>query len=348
MAYLDHRDPRTHNRPKEGWPMSTRHVPASTSTSGIQLLDPRLQAYGAQPQTGLSMNTESHASKVLGIQGPNFPMPPRPPIPPGNLPPRLLSGSATMPTSTGQSASQFNQQQLNRSPHLSNFPIPSTLGSYPAPLVIPPSQSLMQRQFQNPLQLPPPPPVPPWFNPSHSVFPRMSQQHQLPRLTPPTPPPPSVGVHPTAVVLPPSSSPSPLMFPRPPVVPPFPPPHSHPYPTMAPSTVRGPRPVALRPWTPRSSTPLDLSQGLPGFRPAPAPVGLEEKMGLSEVKSQQDATGGDSGGSVIGEQNGSVWNRPSTEVSDPFITDWLKRVEISYLKHQREKSTLEQRSMKVC
>ena len=71
-------------------------------------------------------------------------------------------------------------------------------------------------------------------------------------------------------------------------------------------------------------------------------------MGLSEDKGQQDNTGGDSGGNVVGEQNSSVWNRPSTEVSDTFITDWLKRVEISYLKHQREKSTLEQSSMKVC
>ena len=78
---------------------------------------------------------------------------------------------------------------------------------------------------------------------------------------------------------------------------------------------------------------------MPGFRPAPAPVGIEEKLGLVGARGERKGEGAG--------ENDRLSGRDQVEVSDPFISDWLKRVESSYLRHQQHKNELKQHSMKV-
>ena len=106
------------------------------------------------------------------------------------------------------------------------------------------------------------------------------------------------------------------------------------------------QPAFLRPsfapphqWTPRPSAPINSYNGLPGFNPVPAPIGVVERMGLAAVKGQETVV---AGGRVSGQFPGQA------DVSDQFISDWMKRVEISYMRHQLHRSELMQNNFKVC
>ena len=76
---------------------------------------------------------------------------------------------------------------------------------------------------------------------------------------------------------------------------------------------------------------------MPGFKPAPSPVGIEEKLGLRKEPSK-----------VEDEGNREI-KRLSSEgdASDRFISEWLERVEGSYLRHQQHKEEMKQNSIKV-
>ena len=175
-----------------------------------------------------------------------------------------------------------------------------------------------------------PPPVPPWFNPSRPVFP---DRLPLPLATPPHLPGPA---HPMA----PPTAQSPLPFPHPFPPRPFlllnlppPPPHQQ---MQASFNSQGP---PFRTPHQRTSS-FDPKTGLPGFQPAPAPVGIKERMGLTEVKGQKRE---EASQTFFGDWIG----QGASDASDIFISNWLKQVGGSYLMHQQHRSEVEQHTLKV-
>ena len=76
---------------------------------------------------------------------------------------------------------------------------------------------------------------------------------------------------------------------------------------------------------------------VPGFKPAPSPMGIEEKLGLKEESSKGE-----------GESGWEIKRLSSKEdSSDCFINEWLKRVEGSYLRHQQQREEVKRNSIKV-
>ena len=77
---------------------------------------------------------------------------------------------------------------------------------------------------------------------------------------------------------------------------------------------------------------------LPGFKPAPSPVGIEEKLGLK----RKGRKGDDSEGGVE-----MIRLLSGEDSSDCFISEWLKSVEGSYLRHQQHREEVKQSNIKV-
>ena len=73
---------------------------------------------------------------------------------------------------------------------------------------------------------------------------------------------------------------------------------------------------------------------VPGFKPAPSPVGIEEKLGLKEERSK-------------GEGGSGLEIKSREDSSDRFINEWLKRVEGSYLRHRQQREEVKRNSIKV-
>lgn len=235
------------------------------------------------------------------------------PPPPGSHVLPLQTQPPDQRESSGSGGRSVDQRSVSMRPSL--FPTPSSAAHVQQfPHKAPPPIMSPAHQFPTV-----PPPVPPWFNPSRPVF--------LPRLPLPlaTPPPLPGPAHPIA---PPTSHFLHPFLPRPFLPPPLP--HQQ---MQVPFNSHGP------PFSQRISS-FDPKTGLPGFQPAPAPVGIEERMGLTEVKGQKrEETFFREGRHWIG--------HGANDVSDVFISNWLKRVEGSYLSHQQRRSEMEQHTLKV-
>ena len=339
MAYSVHpSDPRT-SRGKSNsgnneasQPPPPRHS-ALSSTDPRALMDPRQQPHrgGATLCAGA---VSSGTLFPLRGRGSNHHLPP--PVMSSNLPPPALPyPTGPLLGVTNSSTDQNVGVNLQSSVRPPQSLLPMSTHTYPGPAHPQPLPHVPPQRPSSASSFPPIlPPPPQWFNPSRPTFPPMT--HLPP--PPPSPLPSSISayVHPVAPV----SSSSPLAFPRPPPSP-LPPPQNFPsHPSrMGPPFGHGPYFVTPHQSTKPFQPPFDLNQqGLPGFKPAPAPVGIEEKMGLAEVKGQRSVS--DSG--LIRHMT------TETTVSDPFIMNWLKSVKGSYLRHQQHQFELKQHSMKVC
>lgn len=300
---------------------------ALSSADPRALMDPRLQPHRGDGGTTLGPGMVSSGTSFPLWSGGSSHLP-HPPVMSSTLHPPYPAGPVF-----GVAGSQNAHQPSVRPPQ---SPLHMATHIYPR---LQPVSHVPPQHPSSASSLPPVlPPPQQWFNSSQTRFPLMTHL--------PSPPPftlqPGVNayVHPVAPV----SLSSPLPFLRPPPLPLLPPQNFPPHPPqMGPQSGHGPRFVAPHRWTKEFQLPNDLSQqGLPGFKPAPAPVGIEEKMGL--IKDHQKVEGQESGsdGGLIGHR------QSETDVSDPFITNWLKRVEGSYVRHQQHQFELKQHSMKVC
>lgn len=243
-----------------------------------------------------------------------------------------------------------------------NVPRGPPFSSLPGhPSSVPPSHQYQQ------LQLPPPdgntalPPAPPWFNPSLPAFSVMTQPHSQPLASAPPPflrtPPPTLPSLPTAGAYrpravgplpPPPPAGSPLPFPPPPrgipppfPIPPVPPPHFPlPLPILSSPTQPPPLiPPSLQPTHKNYRTQFDPKRDiLPGFEPAPSPVGIDEKLGLAEEIVKKEQSKGESG---------NYSRLREGDPADCFVSDWLKKVEGSYWRHQQHLEVVKQGNIKV-
>ena len=312
------------------------------------LIDPRLLTYREGSTSRSSLSTTSSGALIP----PRFPntnpqhrpavlsssLPSQPPSQPVHVGGPVLGGNSSV------AQNPFPNHQSSVRPLRSSLPVPTRgytgLAMHPPPQpLLPAQQSSSFSPLVPPPHIIPPPPPSQWFNPSHATFPPF-------HIPPPLATPRLQASDNTFVnaVAPPCSS-SPLLFPCPSPSPYLRPPH---FPSnltrMPPPTGHGPRFIAPHQQMGQFPSSFDISQQvLPGFKPAPAPVGIEEKLGLSKVKGQQKVKG------QLGESGSRLAHHlPSgSDVSDPFISNWLKRVEGSYLGHQQQKELLKRHSMKV-
>ena len=313
-------------------------------------------SFSRDPRLGNIVHVADGASfppyHVRGTGGP----PPFSIPPPSNLTPPHSSDSSLV-----RSNSNDQNLCLTHSPHPLFPTVSSTHGhitSHPPPSHhMPPSpQSVPQLPPHGNVSLPPPPP---WFNPPNPVFPMMAHP-QAPRLHPPpaTPPPFAPTPPPTSGAYacplnaggllpphPPAASPLPFLPPGGLPPPPLPPPPNFPLPLpIMPPPTHMPRfvPPYIQQTQKFHRTPFDPSGPFPGFKPAPNPVGIEEKLGLSEdgMKKEQNEGDGESDNKMNKQLLGG-------DPSDCFISEWMKKVEGSYLRHHQLKEEVKQNSIKV-
>ena len=264
----------------------------------------------------------------------------------------------TATTAGDHSHTHATGHPLHSSHHMAPSPL---LGKQTSPQLPPPPPPPCDGAVSlRPLPLPPPPQS--WFNPATILtmpgHPPQSSSYPQPVMSTPPPfsstcaplPPPPSGAPPLLGMR------GPLPMPPPPIppsagspLPIFPPPPMGglPPPPFPPAPPNFPLPLPIIPPPSRFVVPPSLQQTqnyqrtmfgspkgeVPGFKPAPSPVGIEEKLGLKEEKSKGE---GESG-----------WEVKREDSSDRFINEWLKRVEGSYLRHQQQREEVKQNSIKV-
>lgn len=308
--------------------------------------DPRslslLQAANLRPNDTVVRRTSDSSEQMSKYSSPSQPV---------QLQPRPLFPTAT---TTGHG------HTIGHPPHSSHH------------IALSPRQQLPPRDGN--VGLPPPAPPPSWrFNPSHPTFPMMPRPPH-PSFPRPTPPPPFSPTHVpfTATPRPPLPSPAvPLVgvmdtFPTPPpTLPPAlpaaagsplpfpPPPRGLPPPPLPHGLPNFPLPLPIIPppsshsFIPPRFVPPSIQQTqkyhrsavgeVPGFKPAPKPVGIEETLGLKMEKNKAEGESSEEMGRLSFEE----------DYSDRFISDWLKRVEGSYLRHQQHREEVKRNSIKV-
>ena len=354
-------------------PYQPRHVDSNAEYSR----DPRLKSHRGQGQGSSTAHvvaggTSYHSRTTGSNHDPrSFSMPPAP-----SMTPQFSNDSVVHRNTSDQESRYLSPSQPPQPRPL--FPTATatdhghTIGHTPqsshhtAPSPQQHTQQLHRPPRDGSVALPPPPPS--WFNPSHPAFPMMTHPPQPPFSqptisTPPPftstrhtalPPPPTSGAYPLSVMGPlpppppfPPAAGSPLPFPTPPgglpppLLPLTPPNFPLPLPIIpTPSHTFTPRfiPPSLQQTQKYVHISFDSKGEVPGFKPAPSPVGIEERLGLKKEKNE-------------GEGEGSrEMKRLSSEedASDCFISEWLKQVEGSYLMHQQHRQEVKWNSIKVC